>query len=63
MKTNYAMLLDKRLHARVKENMEKQQKAGKFRILDSRRIFHKPCHTEQAEGLGIGFACLAVCLV
>jgi succinoglycan biosynthesis transport protein ExoP len=34
MKTNYAMLLDKRLHARVAENMEKLQRNGKFRILD-----------------------------
>jgi polysaccharide chain length determinant protein (PEP-CTERM system associated) len=34
MKTNYAMLLDKRLHARVSQNMEKRQQGGKFRIID-----------------------------
>ncbi len=34
MKGNYAMLLDKRLHARVTENLGKQQKSGKYRILD-----------------------------
>ena len=35
MKSNYSMLLDKRLHARVTDSLEKQQKSGKYRILDS----------------------------
>jgi len=34
MKTNYATLLDKRLHARVAENMAKRKKSGMFRILE-----------------------------
>lgn len=34
MKTNYAMLLDKRLHTRVEENIEKRQKGGKYRIVE-----------------------------
>ena len=34
MKANYATLLDKRLHARVAENMAKRKKSGKFRILE-----------------------------
>ena len=39
MKGNYAMLLDKRLHARVTGNLGKQQKSGKYRILDTRWTF------------------------
>lgn len=34
MKTNYRSLLEKRLNARVAENLEKRQKGAQFRILD-----------------------------
>lgn len=34
MKTNYRSLLEKRLNARVAENLEKRQKGAHFRILD-----------------------------
>ena len=54
MKANYATLLDKRLHARVAENMEKRQKSGKFRILDASQFSTSTYHTEQAESLGVG---------
>jgi polysaccharide chain length determinant protein (PEP-CTERM system associated) len=55
MKDNYAMLLDKRLHARVAGNLEKQQKSGKFRILDSARLPRSPSIPNRPKVLALGF--------
>ena len=55
MKANYATLLDKRLHARVTENMEKQQKNGKFRILDSASFPRAPSKPNRPRVLVLGF--------
>lgn len=42
MKTNYRALLDKRLNARVTENLEKRQKGAQFRILDTANFPTRP---------------------
>jgi len=55
MKTNYAMLLDKRLHARVAENMEKRQKGGKFRILDPASFPRSPSIPNRPKVIVLGF--------
>ncbi len=55
MKSNYAMLLDKRLHARVAENMEKRQQAGKFRILDHANYPRVPSVPNRPRVLAFGF--------
>jgi len=39
---NYQMLLDKKLTARISENLEKRQKGERFRILDSANFPEKP---------------------
>ena len=41
-KKNYQALLDKQLNARVSENLEKRQKAEKFRILDPANLPTRP---------------------
>jgi len=60
MKNNYAMLLDKRLHTRVEENIEKRQKGGKYRILDSARLPQEPVipNTSRVLVLGLLFGCV-----
>jgi polysaccharide chain length determinant protein (PEP-CTERM system associated) len=60
MRTNYAMLLDKRLHARVAENMEKRQKGGKFRIIDPAGFPRVPTIPNRPKVLvfGLLFGCL-----
>jgi succinoglycan biosynthesis transport protein ExoP len=55
MKTNYAMLLDKRLHTRVEENIEKRQKGGKYRILDRAKLPQEPVLPNKARVLVLGF--------
>jgi polysaccharide chain length determinant protein (PEP-CTERM system associated) len=55
MRTNYAMLLDKRLHARVVENMEKRQQGGKFRILDHASFPRVPTIPNRPKVLVFGF--------
>jgi Mrp family chromosome partitioning ATPase len=55
MKANYAMLLDKRLHARVTENMEKRQKTGKFRILEPASFPQAPSIPNRSRVLALGF--------
>lgn len=55
MKANYATLLDKRLHARVTENMEKQQKNGKFRIVDPAGFPRAPSVPNRPRVLVLGF--------
>ena len=41
-KKNYQTLLDKQLNARVSENLEKRQKAEKFRVLDPANLPTRP---------------------
>jgi polysaccharide biosynthesis transport protein len=55
MKSNYAMLLDKRLNSRIAENIEKRQKGGKFRILDEARIPNEPIIPNRLRVLVLGF--------
>ncbi len=55
MKANYAMLLDKRLHTRVQENVEKRQKGGKFRILDRANFPRVPVVPNKLKLLVLGF--------
>lgn len=55
MKGNYAMMLDKRLQARVAENMEKRQKNGKFRILDPASFPRAPIIPNRSRVLVLGF--------
>lgn len=55
MKTNYAMLLDKRLHTRVQENIEKRQKGGKYRILDGASLPTAPVIPNKTRVLVFGF--------
>lgn len=42
MKENYRALLEKRLNARVTENLEKRQKGAQFRILDTPNFPRRP---------------------
>ena len=60
MKANYAMLLDKRLHTRVAENIEKRQKGGKYRILDRANLSNEPAIPNSPRVLVIGllFGCV-----
>ena len=60
MKNNYAMLLDKRLNARVAENVEKRQKGGKFRILDQANFPRTPIIPDRPRVLVLGllFGCV-----
>ena len=55
MKNNYTMLLDKRLHARVTENVEKRQKGGKFRVLDPASFPRSPSVPNRPRVLVLGF--------
>ena len=60
MKGNYAMLLDKRLHARVTGNLGKQQKSGKYRILDRAYLPRNPVKPNKPRVLVLGllFGCV-----
>lgn len=61
-KKNYEALLDKKLNAKVAENLEKRQKGERFRILDSANLPEKPYFPDPvrihlagvALGLGAG---------
>lgn len=55
MKSNYAMLLDKRLNTRVAENIEKRQRGGKFRILDGAKLSNEPVIPNRPRVLVFGF--------
>ncbi|MFO0697791.1 MAG: AAA family ATPase [Nitrospira sp.] len=55
LKENYAKLLDKRLHTRVEENIEKRQKGGKFRIVDHAMLPLEPAVPNKAKVLVLGF--------
>lgn len=63
-KKNYESLLDKKLNAKISENLEKRQKGEQFRILDPANLPEKPFKPVPmrigllgiAGGLGIGVA-------
>jgi polysaccharide chain length determinant protein (PEP-CTERM system associated) len=59
MKENYRALLDKRLNARVAENLEKRQKGAQFRILDTANFPRKPEKPNQPRIMifGLLFGC------
>ncbi len=60
MKDNYRSLLDKRLNARVTENLEKRQKGEQFRIIDPPNLPGKPYKPNQKRIMifGLAFGCL-----
>ncbi len=60
LKNNYAMLLDKRLHTRVEENIGKRQKGGKYRILDRANLPREPVIPNKPRVLVLGllFGCV-----
>jgi polysaccharide chain length determinant protein (PEP-CTERM system associated) len=55
VRNSYTSLLDKRLNARVVENLEKHQKSGNFRILDSANFPRSPVFPNQRRILIFGF--------
>ena len=55
VKNSYTSLLEKRLNARVVENLEKRQKGGQFRILDSANFPRVPVSPNQRRILLLGF--------
>ena len=63
MQRNYQSLLDKRLSAKVAENLEKRQKGEQFRIIDPANLPQKPakpdllriCLMGLVAGCGLGF--------
>jgi polysaccharide chain length determinant protein (PEP-CTERM system associated) len=55
MKENYRALLDKRLNARVSENLEKRRKGAQFSILDTANFPTKPEKPNQPRVLVFGF--------
>ncbi len=60
LKNNYAMLLDKRLHTRVEENIGKRQKGGRYRILDRANVPQEPVIPNKPRVLVLGllFGCI-----
>ena len=60
MQNNYQRLLEKRLNARVAENLEKRQKGEQFRIIDPANFPEKPEKPNQVRimlmGLAVGCA-------
>ena len=61
MKSNYASILDKRLHARIAENIEKRQVQGKFKILDRASFPQDPVVPNKLKVmvLGLLFGCVS----
>lgn len=59
IKDNYRSLLDKRLNARVAENLEKRQKGQQFRIIDPANVPGKPYKPNQMRIMifGLAFGC------
>ncbi len=55
MKNNYRSLLDKRLNARVAENLEKRQKGAQFRIIDPANFPRVPEKPNQLRIMIFGF--------
>ncbi len=56
MKLNYNTLLDKRLNARVAENLERRQKGEQFRVIDPANLPHSPDEPDQLRIMLIGLA-------
>jgi succinoglycan biosynthesis transport protein ExoP len=58
MQKQYQSLLDKKLNARVSENMEKREKGEQFRVIDAANLPQKPETPNQLRilliGLGLG---------
>jgi succinoglycan biosynthesis transport protein ExoP len=58
MQNQYQSLLDKKLNARVAENMEKREKGEQFRVIDAANLPQKPETPDQLRilliGLGLG---------
>jgi polysaccharide biosynthesis transport protein len=59
-KRNYQALLDKQLNAKISEDLERKQKAGKFRIVDPAHLPVQPEYPDPARFLlaGLIFGCL-----
>jgi len=53
-KTNYQSLLDKKIQARMAENLERNQQGEQFKILDPARIPEKPVRPDRNNILLIG---------
>lgn len=53
-KKNYQVLLDKKLNAKISENLEKRQKGEQFRILDSANLPEKPIQPDPFRIIFIG---------
>jgi polysaccharide biosynthesis transport protein len=51
---NYQTLLQKRLNARVSENLEKRQKAEQFRIIDPAKVPEKPFKPDRVKIVLLG---------
>jgi len=51
---NYQALLQKRLNARIAENLEKRQKAEQFRILDPAKVPEKPYKPDRLKIILVG---------
>lgn len=56
MQKNYQSLLDKKLNARVAENLEKRQKGEQFRIIDPANVPEKPEKPDRLRILLLGLA-------
>ncbi len=59
MQKNYQSLLEKRLNARVAENLERRQKGEQFRIIDPANVPAQPYKPDQERImlLGLAFGC------
>ncbi len=55
-KKNYQSLLDKKLNARISENLERKQKGEQFKILDPANLPEKPFKPDPIRLLGLGLA-------
>ncbi|MEK7702805.1 MAG: Wzz/FepE/Etk N-terminal domain-containing protein [Nitrospirota bacterium] len=51
---NYQLLLDKKLSARISENLEKRQKGEQFRVVDSANLPQKPYRPDPRKTLIMG---------
>ncbi len=58
---SYQSLLDKKLSAKISENMEKRQKGEQFRVLDSANLPEKPFSPNLAQVYGLGALLGLIC--
>lgn len=54
---NYQALLDKKLNAKISENLEKRQKGEQFKVLDPANLPEKPFRPDRMRLFGWGLAC------